>query len=132
MIGPSPFQRILITGINGSAGSYLAEYIIARYPHVEVHGISRWHSTSVPNISEHFRSKAINHECDLTDFSSVISVISSVRPDAICHIASHANVLASFATPLAVLNNNIMGTANLFEAIRLSKIDPTVLMCSTS
>jgi nucleoside-diphosphate-sugar epimerase len=41
-------------------------------------------------------------------------------------------VLASFATPLAVLNNNIMGTANLFEAIRLSKIDPVILMCSTS
>lgn len=128
----TPFKRVLITGINGSAGSYLAEYIIEKHPTVEVHGMSRWHSTAVPNIAEDMRSKAINHECDLTDFSSVFSVISRVQPDAICHIASHANVLASFSTPLAVLHNNIMGTANLFEAVRLSKTSPIILLCSTS
>jgi len=126
------FKRVLITGINGSAGSYLAEYIIERQPTVEVHGISRWHSTTVPNIAEEDRAKAINHECDLTDFSSVFSVISTVQPDAICHVASHANVLASFTNPLAVLNNNIMGTANLFEAVRMSKSNPVILLCSTS
>ena len=54
------------------------------------------------------------------------------RPDAIFHIAAHANVRASFTTPLAVLNNNIMGTANLFEAVRLTGIDPVIQLCSTS
>ncbi len=43
------FNRILITGIAGSGGSYLAEYIVSNYTEVEVHGISRWHSTTATN-----------------------------------------------------------------------------------
>jgi GDPmannose 4,6-dehydratase/GDP-4-dehydro-6-deoxy-D-mannose reductase len=37
-----------------------------------------------------------------------------------------------FINPLAVLQNNIMGTANLFEGIALSGIDPIIQVCSTS
>lgn len=66
------------------------------------------------------------------DPSSVLEVIQQVRPDAIFHLAAHANVRTSFITPHAVLANNILGTVNLFEAIRLSKLDPVVQLCSTS
>lgn len=66
------------------------------------------------------------------DLSSVARVLSAVRPDAIFHLAAHANVRASFDTPLAVLENNIRGTANLLEAIRLAGLDPWVQICSTS
>jgi len=72
------------------------------------------------------------HECDLMDFSSILSTLEQSRPDVIFHLAAHANVRASFQTPLSVLNNNIMGTANLFEAIRASKLNPVFQMCSTS
>lgn len=72
------------------------------------------------------------HETDLTDFSSTLNTLHRVRPDGIFHIASFANVRASFITPLAVLNNNIMGTANLFEAVRFLSFDPVIQLCSTS
>lgn len=72
------------------------------------------------------------HECDLRDLSSVINVLRESRPDAIFHLASHANVRASFTTPLAVLDNNIMGTANLLEGVRLAGINPVIQICSTS
>jgi GDP-D-mannose dehydratase len=72
------------------------------------------------------------HECDLTDLSSVIRTLKKSRPDVIFHLASHANVRAGFDVPLAVLQNNIAGTANLFEGIRLVDLDPIVLLCSTS
>ena len=39
-------KKVLITGIAGSGGSYLAEYIVENHPDVEVHGIARWHSTT--------------------------------------------------------------------------------------
>lgn len=126
------FKRALITGITGSGGSYLADYIVEQHPDVEVHGISRWHSTtSKDNLSES-KGKVEVHECDLADFSSVFSVLQKVKPDVIFHLASHANVRASFTTPLSVLENNIMGTANLLEAVRLSGIDPVIQICSTS
>jgi GDP-mannose 4,6-dehydratase len=126
------FQSVLITGISGSGGSYLAEHIVERHPGLPVHGLSRWHSTTSARNLSRISDRVSVHECDMTDLSSLLSVVADVRPDAVFHLASHANVRASFLTPLAVLQNNIMATANLFEAIRLAKIDPVVQLCSTS
>lgn len=125
-------ERVLITGISGSGGSYLAEYIVDNHPGVEVHGISRWHSTSSQDNLSVVRDRVVVHECDLTDLGSILTVLRRVKPDAIFHIASHANVRASFINPLAVLQNNIMGTANLLEAVRLAEQSPLVQICSTS
>ena len=127
------FKKVLITGISGSGGSFLAEHIVNHHPEVRVHGISRWHSTSTHDHLIKIADKVDLHECDLTDLSSVVNTLREAQPDAIFHLASHANVRASFITPLAVLNNNIGGTANLLEGIRLvEEIDPMIQMCSTS
>jgi GDP-4-dehydro-6-deoxy-D-mannose reductase len=124
-------KTVLITGISGSGGSYLADYIVEHHPEIAVHGIARWHTAVVDNLKG-IRSKVKVHEADLNDFGSVYSVLQSVAPDAIFHLASHANVRASFTTPQAVLQNNIIGTSNLFEAVRLSGINPYIQHCSTS
>lgn len=123
---------ILVTGITGSGASYLAEHLCEVYPTAKIHGISRWHSTSNAKNLENVSDQIIMHECDLCDFSSVLNVINLAKPSYIFHLASHANVRSSFVTPLSVLQNNIMGTANLFEAIRISRIDPVIQLCSTS
>jgi len=125
-------KKVIITGISGSGGSYLAEYIVNNHPEVEVHGIARWHSTTSKNNLENIADKVVVHECDLNDLGSVIRTLKEVNPDAIFHLASYANVRASFITPLAVLSNNILGTANLFEAIRILEIVPIIQLCSTS
>ncbi len=125
-------KRTLITGITGSGGSYLAEFIVQNHPTVEVHGIGRWHSTGTADNLSAIRSRVTVHECDLMDFSSVLAVLEAAKPDVIFHLAAHANVRASFQTPLAVLNNNIMSTANLFEAVRSAQLNPVFQLCSTS
>lgn len=125
-------QRVLITGISGSGGSYLAEYILNHHPGVEVHGLSRWHSTTTTDNLSAIRYQVSVHESDLMDFGSVLAVLQAVQPDAIFHLAAHANVKASFLTPNAVLSNNILGTSNLLEAVRLAKLDPIIQLCSTS
>lgn len=125
-------KKALITGISGSGGSYLAEHIVKRRPGVEVHGLSRWHSTTAHGNLKGIADRITVHECDLNDLASVVNTLKAVKPDAIFHLASHANVRASFITPLAVLSNNVMGTANLLEGIRLAGLDPAVQLCSTS
>ena len=132
MVTSRPISKVLITGVTGSGGSYLVDYIIANHPNVELHGLSRWHSTATLRNLRISKEKVICHECDLNDFSSVYSVVTTVKPDAIFHLAAHANVRTSFSTPLAVLNNNIMGTANLFESVRLGGLNPVIQLCSTS
>lgn len=47
-------------------------------------------------------------------------------------MAANAHVYASFNQPLAVMNNNINGTLNLYEAIRLLELDPMIILCGTS
>jgi len=125
-------QCVLITGISGSGGSYLAEYIASHHREVEIHGISRWRSITAKDNLATIRSRLILHEADLLDFASILRVIQTVRPDAIFHLAAYANVRTSFVTPQVVLENNIIGTSNLFEAVRLTGLDPIILLCSTS
>lgn len=72
------------------------------------------------------------HECDLTDYSSVLYTLDKVQPDVIFHLASYANVRASFDTPLSTIQNNVMGTANLLAAIMQARLKPKIQMCSTS
>ena len=128
----SAIKSALITGIGGSGGSYLAEYIVEHHPDVKVHGFARWHSSTQDDNLRALRGKITVHEVDLNDFGSVIAALQEVKPDAIFHLAAHANVRASFITPQTVLSNNILGTSNLFEGIRIAKLDPLIQLCSTS
>ncbi|MBI2035455.1 MAG: GDP-mannose 4,6-dehydratase [Candidatus Liptonbacteria bacterium] len=126
------FKKALITGITGSGGSYLADYIVLHCPGVQVSGVSRWHSTSVNSNVAHLKDKIKIYECDLNDFSSILRVLKEVKPDVIFHLAAYANVRAAWLTPLSMMQNNIMSTANLFEAVRSAEIDPVIQICSTS
>jgi len=124
-------KRALITGIAGSGGSYLAEFLVARKD-IDVHGVSRWHSTTSNVNLAKIKNDISLHECDLNDLSATIRTIEKVKPDYIFHLAAHANVHVSFSNPIAVLQNNINNTINLFEAIRIVGIDPIIQFCGTS
>lgn len=123
-------KKALITGITGSGASYLAEYLLDQ--ELEVHGISRWHSTSSARNIGQIRNRLHLHDCDLTDFSSVLTTLDKIRPDYVFHLAAHANVRSCFDNPLAVINNNVNNTINLFEAIKFLKLDPVIQLCGTS
>lgn len=127
---PIAISRIMITGIAGSAGSYLAEWICKHHPNVEVHGIAGFR-TSRENL-ESIKDRITVHDADLMDFGSILSTLQKVQPDAIYHLAAYANVRASFTTPSTVLRNNIIGTSNLFEVVRVLRQDPVIQLCSTS
>ena len=132
MAAPRSFQRALITGVTGSGGSYLAEHIVHHHPEVQVHGVARWHSTSSPRNLDAIADRVQVHECDLTDFSAVLRTLRHVQPDVIFHLAAHANVRVGFVNPLAVLQNTVMSTANLLEALRAAELDPVIQLCSSS
>ncbi len=125
-------RKVLITGITGSGGSYLSEYIVNNHPEVEVHGITRWHSTSSKKNLEGIKDKVILHTCDLTDSYSIARVLEKIKPEAIFHLASHANVRESWDIPQSVTYNNVIGTINLLEAVRTLNLNPIIQICSSS
>ena len=125
-------MNVLITGVTGSGGSYLAEYILENHHSVTAYGLHRWHSSGHLQNIEAIKDKITILECDLLDLSSVIRALQIAKPDKIFHLAAFANVRKCFDTPLSVINNNIMGTANLLEGIRLICPETILQMCSTS
>lgn len=55
-----------------------------------------------------------------------------MEPDRIFHLASQSTVMKSFEDPESTFQTNVMGTLNLFEAIRKTNTDPIVQICSSS
>ena len=123
-------MRVLITGITGFVGSHLADYIIAKPEAIEVYGLARWRSP-LDNI-KHLLSVVNLKYGDLADQGSLIRILQDVKPDYIFHLAAQSYVVTSFDAPIDTLQTNIIGTANLLEAVRISKLDPTILICSSS
>lgn len=121
---------ILITGITGFVGSHLAEYIHNLKENHKIYGICRWRSPR-DNLANIY-NKVTLLEADLSDLSALIRNIKTVKPDIIFHLAAQSYVLTSFNSPIQTLFTNVIGTANLFEAIRIIEIDPIIHVGSSS
>lgn len=121
-------KRVLITGITGFAGSHLAELLLEKK--FDVFGIARWRSKT-ENI-EHIMKSLHLIEADLLDSHSLQKVMIDVRPDYIFHLAGQSFVPASWTSPAVTLEINTVGSANLFEAVLSTKIDPTIQIACSS
>ena len=122
------FKKCLITGITGSGGSYLAEHILSKDNKIKIFGIYR--SIGNKNLLKNKRIKLF--KCDLCDFNKTQKIIKKINPGVIFHLASTANVRDSFNSPRKTIENNSAITLNLLEVIRINKINPLVIICSTS
>lgn len=123
-------MRILITGITGFVGSYLAEYILDLKKNHEIFGLCRWRSPK-DNLNKAYQHVKLL-EGDLGDLGSLIRTIQISQPEVIFHLAAQSYVLTSFNSPAQTLATNVIGTTHLLEAIRISKIDPVIHICSSS
>lgn len=118
------FKKCLITGITGSGGSYLANYIKFVSPKTKIYGTSR----KVKGLINNYTIKKL----DLRECSKLKKYLNKIKPDLIFHLASDANVRGSFDNPKKIIQNNSQITLNLLECIRTIKIDPIIIICSSS
>lgn len=109
-------SKILITGINGQIGSHLADLLLEEGH--EVHGLIRRVSTpNTKNIS-HIIEKITLHDGDITDLTSLISVLKEVQPGFIANMAAQSFVGISWSQPTNTANITALGAMNVFEAAR--------------
>jgi GDPmannose 4,6-dehydratase len=120
----------LITGINGQDGSYLAELLLNKG--YEVHGTLKRNSVSENQTSrlDIIYDQLNLHYADLTDLSSLISVIQKTKPNEIYNLAAQSHVRISFDQPIYTTSVTGLGTLNMLEAIKL--IDPTIKLYQAS
>lgn len=120
----------LITGINGQDGSYLAEFLLEKG--YEVHGTLKRNSVSenqTARLDEIFHKIKL-HYADLTDLSSLISVVQKIQPNEIYNLAAQSHVRISFDQPIYTAQVTGLGTLNLLEAVRL--INPQIKIYQAS
>lgn len=126
-------KRILITGITGFVGSYLARYLLDQG--AQVHGLVRQRADTV--LAKNLLERGIAHEVrlihgDLRDLYSIASALDASKPDIVFHLASQSFVQRSFINPTEVIETNTVGTVNLLEAIRMKNYDPKVIFAGSS
>lgn len=127
-------KNILITGINGSGGSYLAEHLLKKKNIKKIFGtIRNYNSLKKFNLKNLKQSKKINFlKCDLNNFNQIKILVKKHNFNYIFHLASNADVLKSFYEPRGIILNNNNCTLNLLEALRIYKSKAKILICSTS
>ncbi|MFF2088939.1 GDP-mannose 4,6-dehydratase [Paenibacillus sp. NPDC058174] len=107
-------MKALITGINGFAGSHLAEHLLGGG--FEVSGTIR-SSSSLRHIVQ-LQDKVQLYECELTDHAAVEAMIAELRPDLIFHLAAQSFIPDSWAAPMETIHNNLSCQVHLLEAMR--------------
>ena len=122
----------LITGINGQDGSYLAEFLLEKG--YEVHGTLKRNSVAENQTArlDNIFTQINLHYADLTDLSSLISVIQKVNPDEVYNLAAQSHVRISFDQPIYTANVTGLGTLNLLEAVKLIKPSIKIYQASSS
>lgn len=120
---PDQQKVALITGITGQDGSYLAEFLLNKG--YIVHGIIRRSSSfntgRILHIFQDLHDKDLRlflHYGDITDASSVESIIRKVIPDEIYHLAAQSHVRVSFDIPTYTADTIGLSTLRILEVIR--------------
>ncbi|MDD3363443.1 MAG: GDP-mannose 4,6-dehydratase [Syntrophomonas sp.] len=116
-------KKVLITGITGQDGSYLAEFLLAKG--YEVHGIIRRASTfNTYRINHIFQEphddevRMFLHYGDLNDGTGLRRILNKVCPDEVYNLAAQSHVRVSFDQPEYTADTVAIGTLRLLEALR--------------
>ncbi len=133
----------LITGITGQDGSFLAEFLIEKG--YQVHGTLRRASSFNTQRIEHLyleewvkdmkKKRLVNlHYADMTDSSSLIRIINTIKPCEIYNLAAQSHVKVSFDVPEYTAETDAIGVLRLLEAVRICGLEKTcrIYQASTS
>lgn len=123
-------KKVLITGITGQDGSYLAESLLDKG--YEVHGVIRRSSSFNTGRIDHIIDKIDLHYGDISDPLSICGLIATIKPDEIYNLAAQSHVKVSFEMPFYTAQVDALGTLAVLEAMRLHCPEAKFYQASTS
>lgn len=111
----------LITGVTGQDGAYLTQICLKKG--YKVIGLFRRSSTNnfwrLRDLDVLTNNNLKLVEGDLTDLSSIISIVIKYKPSEIYNLAAQSHVHTSFEQPILTANITGIGPLNILEAIRI-------------
>ncbi len=116
----------LIFGITGQDGAYLARFLLSK--NYIVHGVKRRSSSLNTErlddiyIDPHNRTNFYLHYGDVADSTSVLKIISEIKPDEIYNLAAQSQVRVSFDIPEYTADVVALGTLRILDSIKTLKL----------
>ena len=123
-------SNVLVTGHTGFKGVWLSLWL--RQLGANVSGVS----INIPSKPSHFNAanlsdKINDHRLDIRDSHALKLLIQKIQPDFVFHLAAQALVRSSYETPLDTIATNVMGSANLLDALRILDKPVTAVMITS-
>ncbi|MDG6256471.1 MAG: GDP-mannose 4,6-dehydratase [Methanomicrobiaceae archaeon] len=126
-------RNVLITGVSGFAGSYLARHLVDEG--ANIFGLVRRRADgSIPKniLDKNIQSGIRLIEGNLEDIAGLATALDESQPDVVFHLGAQSFVPRSFTHPIETAQINSIGTNNLLEAIRRKDCDPTIVFAGSS
>ncbi|MFW9878900.1 MAG: GDP-mannose 4,6-dehydratase [Candidatus Thorarchaeota archaeon] len=146
-------DNVLITGADGFIGSHLTDFYLEKNFHVC--GLKK-PNENLKNLTHYTSNKSIFHtkerikifnnyikipttdynlnliECDLKDYALLSQIIKKFKPKLILHFGAQSLVIPSWNDPVNTIETNVIGTINIFESLKKSKIDTRIIVACSS
>lgn len=123
-------RRVLLTGHTGFKGAWLAFWL--KRMGAEVSGLALAPATDPSLYQELTISSLLTSQIgDIRQIELVKRTLADCQPEIVLHLAAQALVRASYREPLATFETNVLGTANVLEALRGMECVKVALMVTT-
>jgi GDPmannose 4,6-dehydratase len=125
-------KTILITGVTGQDGAYLAKLMLERGCKV-VGGVRRTSSDNTWRLAELGVLNEVELiDLDIAEITNILRMIERVRPDEIYNLAAQSFVRTSFDHPIYTADIDALGPARILEVIRTTNPSIGFYQASTS
>ena len=129
-------MKLIITGSAGFIGSALSLRLLERGD--EVIGIDNLNDYYDVNLKKARLARTLDHPAytdvrmDLEDREGIAELFKSHKPDSVVNLAAQAGVRYSIENPLAYVDTNMLGFANILEGCRHNNVGHLVYASSSS
>jgi CDP-glucose 4,6-dehydratase len=123
-------KTILVTGHTGFKGSWLSlwlQQLGAKVVGYSLEPPTQPNLFTLANVADGMKSII----GDIIDFKSLLHVIETHKPEIVFHLAAQPLVLYSYNEPIETYATNVLGTVNVFEAIRQVACTKTIVNITT-
>jgi GDP-mannose 4,6-dehydratase len=118
--------KVWVTGAGGFMGSHLLDFLLEKG--CEVYGTYHSPTTDVSKLNP----KATIEQVDVRDEKKVRGMVEKIRPDRIYHLAAQSFPAVSWEKPAYTIEANMIGTINIFEALKELKLTDTKVLIACS
>ena len=111
-------KRVFLTGHTGFKGGWLALWLADMGAEVSGYSLdapTRPNFFSICNLESRVRVSKI---ADIRDAAALTAAMRAAEPQIVLHLAAQSLVRRSYVEPIETFSVNVMGTANLLEAVR--------------